>query len=77
MQSLHKQSESLVCVASSKSDLFPDTVGLGQDCPLSQILFITFMDRISWHSQGAEGLQIGDLMMISLLSADYVVLLVF
>lgn len=38
--------ESLVWIASSKSD-FPVRVGLHQGCTLSQILFITFMDRVS------------------------------
>uniref|UniRef100_A0A8C6WRQ5 Reverse transcriptase domain-containing protein n=1 Tax=Neogobius melanostomus TaxID=47308 RepID=A0A8C6WRQ5_9GOBI len=38
-----------------KSDLFPVRVGLRQGCPLSPVLFITFMDRISRRSQGPEG----------------------
>ena len=59
--------ESLVRIASNKSDLFPVRVGLRQGCPLSPILFIIFMDRISRHSQGPR---IG-----SLLFADDVVLL--
>uniref|UniRef100_A0A8C9SYK1 Reverse transcriptase domain-containing protein n=1 Tax=Scleropages formosus TaxID=113540 RepID=A0A8C9SYK1_SCLFO len=36
-----------VCPTSPYSDLFPVHVGLRQGCPLSPILFIIFMDRIS------------------------------
>lgn len=46
---------SLVCVARCKSDLFLLRLGLCQDCPFTLILFIAFMDRISWCSQGIEG----------------------
>uniref|UniRef100_A0A8C9TUR8 Reverse transcriptase domain-containing protein n=1 Tax=Scleropages formosus TaxID=113540 RepID=A0A8C9TUR8_SCLFO len=38
VRSLYDQSRSLVCLASSKSDLFPVHVGLRQGCPLSPIL---------------------------------------
>ncbi|KAL6462549.1 hypothetical protein MHYP_G00289710 [Metynnis hypsauchen] len=41
-----------VRIAGSKSDWFPVRVGLRQGCPLSPILFITFMDRISRNSRG-------------------------
>ena len=41
---------------------------------MSPILFITFMDRISRHSQGVEGVQFGDLRIRSLLFADDMVL---
>ena len=58
-----------------KSDLFSVRVGLRQCCSLSPILFITFMDRISRHSQGAEGFQFSGVSMLSLLFADDVVLL--
>ncbi|GAA6107214.1 uncharacterized protein LOC114443009 [Tachysurus ichikawai] len=47
VQSLYDRSRSLVRIAGSKSDLFPVHVGLLQGCPLSLVLFITYMDRIS------------------------------
>ena len=50
-------------------------VGLRRGCPLSQILIITFMDSISSHSQGVEGIHFDDLKIRSLLFADDVVLL--
>ena len=50
-------------------------VGLRQGCPLSPILFITFMNRISRRSQGVEGICLGGLRIASLLFADDVVLL--
>uniref|UniRef100_A0A3Q3IZ44 G-protein coupled receptors family 1 profile domain-containing protein n=1 Tax=Monopterus albus TaxID=43700 RepID=A0A3Q3IZ44_MONAL len=37
----------MVCIAGSKSNLFPVHVGLRQGCPLSLVLFIIFRDRIS------------------------------
>ena len=65
----------MVHIAGNKSDLFPVRVGLRQGCPLSPILFIIFMDRISRCSQGVEGVRFGDLRIGSLLFADDVVLL--
>ncbi|TWW54923.1 hypothetical protein D4764_0190400 [Takifugu flavidus] len=44
-------------------------------CPLSPILFIIFMDRISRCSHGVEGIRFGDLRIACLLFADDVVLL--
>ena len=55
VRSLYERSRSLVRIAGSKSDLFPVHVGLRQGCPLSPVLFIIFMDRISRRSQGPEG----------------------
>ena len=52
-------------------------LGLHQGCPLSPILFITFMGRISRHSQGAEQVQIGDFTIMSLLFAIDVVVELF
>ena len=52
VRSLYDRCQSLVRIAGSKSDSFPVRVGLRQGCPLSPILFITFMDRISRRSQG-------------------------
>ncbi len=65
----------MVCIAGSKSDLFPVHVGLQQGCPLSPVLLIIFMYRISRRSQGPEGVQFGDHTVLSLLFADDVVLL--
>ncbi|KAK3539176.1 hypothetical protein QTP86_028667, partial [Hemibagrus guttatus] len=75
VRSLYNQSRSLVRIASCKSDLFPVHVGLRQGCPLSPVLFIVFMDRISRHSQGLEGVRFGDHRISSLIFADDVVLL--
>ncbi|KAI3365353.1 hypothetical protein L3Q82_010436 [Scortum barcoo] len=69
------RSRSLVRIAGSKSDLFPVHVGLRQGCPLSPVLFIIFMDRISRRSQGPEGVRFGNHRISSLLFADDVVLL--
>ncbi|KAI3370382.1 hypothetical protein L3Q82_024470, partial [Scortum barcoo] len=46
-----------------------------QGCPLSLVLFIIFMDRISRRSQGPEGVRFGNHRISSLLFADDVVLL--
>uniref|UniRef100_A0A3B5Q8Y2 Reverse transcriptase domain-containing protein n=1 Tax=Xiphophorus maculatus TaxID=8083 RepID=A0A3B5Q8Y2_XIPMA len=75
VRSLYDRCQSLVRIAGSKSGSFPVRVGLRQGCPLSPILFITFMDRISRRSQGVEGVRFGGLRISSLLFADDVVLL--
>ncbi|KAK3536886.1 hypothetical protein QTP86_027004 [Hemibagrus guttatus] len=75
VRSLYNWSRSLVHIASCKSDLFPVHVGLRQGCPLSPVLFIVFMDRISRCSQGLEGVRFGDHKISSLIFADDVVLL--
>ncbi|KAI3351249.1 hypothetical protein L3Q82_005801 [Scortum barcoo] len=67
--------QELGCIAGSKSDLFPVHVGLRQGCPLSPVLFIIFMDRISRRSQGPEGVRFGNHRISSLLFADDVVLM--
>lgn len=74
-RSLYDRCRSLVRIAGGKSNSFPVRVGLRQGCPLSPILFITFMDRISRRSLGVEGVRFGDLRIKSLLFADDVVLL--
>ncbi|KAK3512527.1 hypothetical protein QTP70_015639 [Hemibagrus guttatus] len=74
-ESLYNRSRSLVRIASCKSDLFPVHVVLRQGCPLSPVLFIVFMDRISRRSQGLEGVRFGDHRISSLIFADDVVLL--
>ncbi|KAK3516423.1 hypothetical protein QTP70_011957 [Hemibagrus guttatus] len=73
--SLYNRSRILVHIASCKSDLFPVHVGLRQGCPLSPVLFIVFMDRISRRSQGLEGVWFGYHRISSLIFADDVVLL--
>uniref|UniRef100_A0A3B3S8K7 Reverse transcriptase domain-containing protein n=1 Tax=Paramormyrops kingsleyae TaxID=1676925 RepID=A0A3B3S8K7_9TELE len=75
IRSLYEWGRSLVLIASYKLDMFPVWVGLRQGWPLSSILFIIFMDRISRHSQGVEGVQFGGIRIASLLFADDVVLL--
>ncbi|KAK3535695.1 hypothetical protein QTP70_020572, partial [Hemibagrus guttatus] len=75
VRSLYNRSRSLVRIASCKSGLFPVHVGLRQGCPLSPVLFIVFMDRISRRSQGLEGVWFGDHRISSLIFADDVVLL--
>ncbi len=75
VRSLYDRSRSLVRIAGSKSDLFPVHVGLRQGCPLSPVLFIIFMDRISRLSQGLEGVGFGDHAILSLLFVDDVVVL--
>ncbi|KAK3559562.1 hypothetical protein QTP86_013728, partial [Hemibagrus guttatus] len=75
VRSLYNRSRSLVRIASCKSDLFPVHVGRRQGCPLSPVLFIVFMDRISRRSQGLEGVRFGDHRISSLIFADDVVLL--
>ena len=75
VRSLYDRSKSLVRIAGSKSDLFPVHVGLRQGCPLSPVLFIIFMDRISRRSQGPESVRFGDHTISSLLFADDVVVL--
>uniref|UniRef100_A0A8C6KR66 Reverse transcriptase domain-containing protein n=1 Tax=Nothobranchius furzeri TaxID=105023 RepID=A0A8C6KR66_NOTFU len=75
IQSLYQRSVSLVRIAGSMSDLFLVRVGLRQGCPLSPVLFITFMHRISRHSRGVECVEFGGRRILSLLFADDVVLL--
>ncbi|TWW74459.1 R2 Retrovirus-related Pol polyprotein from type I retrotransposable element [Takifugu flavidus] len=75
VQSLYRRSRSLVRIAGCKSDLFPVRVGLRQGCPLSPVLFITFMNRISRRSWGVEGVEFGGRKILSLVFADDVVLL--
>lgn len=75
IQSLYYWSKSLVHIANSMSDPFPVRFGLGQACPLSTVLFITFIDRISGCCQIAAGVRIVGLSIPSLLFEDDVVLL--
>ncbi|TWW73178.1 hypothetical protein D4764_15G0005720 [Takifugu flavidus] len=77
VQSLYQRSRSLVWIAGCMLDSFPVRVGLPGDCPLSLVLFINFMDRISRRSRGGSGwvCRVGGWKISSLLSADDVVLL--
>ncbi|TWW56354.1 hypothetical protein D4764_08G0003410 [Takifugu flavidus] len=75
IRSLYDRCQSLVRIAGIKSNSFPVGVDLLQGCPLSPILFITFMDRISRCSHGIEAVRFGDLRIGSLLFALDVVLL--
>lgn len=75
IRSLYNQSESCVRILGTKSSTFPVGVGLRQGCPLSPVLFVVFMDRISRRSRGEESVRFGDLRIASLLFADDVVLL--
>ena len=68
-------SERCIRIIGTKSDLFSVGVGLCQGCPLSPILFVIFMDRISRCSRQEERVQFGDLRIASLLFAGDVVLL--
>ncbi|TWW81188.1 hypothetical protein D4764_01G0010030 [Takifugu flavidus] len=70
IQSLYQRSRSVVRIAGCKSNSFPVRAG-----PLSPVLFITFMDRISRRSQGVEGVKFGGRKISSLLFADDAVLL--
>ena len=62
-------------VASSKSHPFSDRAGLGQGFPLSPVLFIIFMDRISWRTESVRRIKFGSLWIPFMLFADGVVLL--
>ena len=63
IHSLYDQSQSLFHITGSKLDSFLVSIGLCQGCPLSPILFITFIKfyKISWRSHGVEGVRFDDL----------------
>jgi len=52
IRSLYEQSARCVRILGTKSSTFSVGVGLHQGCPLSPILFVIFMDRISRRSRG-------------------------
>ena len=58
VRSLYDRRQSLVRIEGSKLDVVLVKVRLRQGCPLSPILFITFMDRISRCNQGLKGGQV-------------------
>lgn len=57
---------------SSKSHIFPVHVALQQGFPLSLILFITFMDRISSRNQKPQFFWFGDHSIFSVLFASHI-----
>ncbi|TWW60624.1 R2 Retrovirus-related Pol polyprotein from type I retrotransposable element [Takifugu flavidus] len=65
----------LIRAVRSLYDRCQSLVRIAGRLPLSPILFIIFMDRISRCSHGVEGVRLGDLRIGSLLFADDVVLL--
>ena len=75
IQSLYCRNKSLFCISSCKSDPFPVKVGLCQGCPLSSVLFIISMERISRRRSVAEGIRFSVLQTLSRLFAYDVVLL--
>lgn len=56
--SLYKRRKSLVCISSSKSDLYQWVL---DSTTAAFCLFVTFMDGISKHSQDTEWFWLGDL----------------
>jgi len=64
-----------VYVFSAQSSTFSVGVELCQGCPLSQILFVIFMNRISRCSRVEESVRFGDLSIASLLFVDDLILL--
>jgi len=75
IKSLYNQSKSCVRILSAQSCLFTVCVGLCQGSPLSPILFVVFIDRISKCSSVEDGVWFGNLRVASLLFVDDVILL--
>lgn len=71
----YDRNRSVICIASSSSDLFLVHVGPRRGCPLSAVLFFVVMASICRHCQGVGGFQFGNHWIPSLLFADYDVLL--
>jgi len=70
---MYNQNKSCVHILGTKLTSFTVRVGLRQGCPLSPILLVIFMDRISRRRE--EGVWFGNLRVASLLFANYVILL--
>ena len=67
---MYCQSQSLFHIAGCKSDPFRVRVDLCQDGHFLPVLVRIFIEKISRHSQVAEGLKFSDLQILSLLFAD-------
>ena len=68
---LYKQSEVCVRVNGMKTKPFSVSVGLGQGCVLSPLLFITYMDKIDRDSSSSSGFTFEQCNVRRLLFADY------
>ena len=75
IQSLYMHYEVYVRVKSATTKPFRVSVGLRQDCSLSPILFLIYMDRIVKKSESCGGVKIGEYTVQRLLFADDLVLL--
>ncbi len=75
IRSLYNQSESCIRIPCTESSMFSVGVGLCQGSPLSSILFVIFMGKISRHNRREESVRSVDLRIATLLFADDVVLL--
>ena len=75
IKSLYMHCEVCVRVNSATTKPFRVSVGLRQDCFLSPILFLIYMDRIVKKNEPCGGVKIGDCTVPRLLFVDDLVLL--